>query len=698
MADSTSDMHPSRIIVILLSVILISAVQADVITIAEARAKLASGDDSSMSVRGKVTFCSQKLGLAFVQDVTGGIGFDPRSALHPAPKPGDWVEVTGAVKKRHGVTMVLGEKKSEGTKVNPCQPLLMDIKTLPFELDDASQLRIDSVLTQVVGVIREVNVPADVNMPMRVEISSPSGYAVAHLPWREPKEVLDGWRDAVVTMTAVLVCRVGLPLIPSDADALLLVPGKTAWTVRKDALDEVFARPPVTSIHGIGVAPRNGTASRLHVQGVVTADRRRQWFTMRVGDASVQVFTRQENRPAPGERVSVACWPQTLANRLVCLDGVCRSLGWEAEPEPVVIGKQITSGAQSLAELIQVTGVLNSHHLTGDVPRLTVTLPSGQNCVIQWNTFLDAETASRLSDGSLIRVTGVLNALHKYIKTETWAGFSILPRTAGDLEELSPPQWWTRDRLVFATWSLLGILGIVVPAVMISRWQVRRQQEHIRAIEGQAIAEEERRRIAREFHDSLQQQLTGAALHLEALRGAIDVAPSMLPRMIDDTSAMIRHCQIEARHCIWDLRSDAPTRESLAQSLDEWLQMRAAQSAVAVIHFDMQGDMPPMGDEVPFQIMRITQEAVSNALAHAGATDIHVCLIGSPDGLTLVVADDGRGFDPDKPGPGHFGLRSQRERAQKIGAQLSFSRAAGRGTIVTLQVRALTHEPFHLYA
>ncbi|HYE80177.1 MAG TPA: ATP-binding protein, partial [bacterium] len=163
-----------------------------------------------------------------------------------------------------------------------------------------------------------------------------------------------------------------------------------------------------------------------------------------------------------------------------------------------------------------------------------------------------------------------------------------------------------------------------------------------------------------------------------------------LPRLVEDTTAMIRHCQAEARHCIWDLRTDSTAQEDLSASLQGWLRSRSAGETVPV-EFHAEGQVPDLGEGAPFQILRICQEAVNNALAHAGATCITVALKSDENGLTLNISDDGRGFDSrliDSPKPGHFGLNSLNERARNIGAHLEIRSILHQGTTVSLALPA----------
>jgi len=245
-------------------------------------------------------------------------------------------------------------------------------------------------------------------------------------------------------------------------------------------------------------------------------------------------------------------------------------------------------------------------------------------------------------------------------------------------------------------WLLVAVAGAALILVACLHRQRLGLEGHIRKSRVRAAAAE-RRRIAREFHDSLQQQLASAALHLETLQGALLAAPEMVPRLIDDTTAMIRHCQTEARLCIWDLHGDWPTSVDLAEALACWVEMRAAETSGTRVTFHSRGELPVLAEGVPFQIMRIAQEAVNNALAHARPAHLTVTL-GSTAGIVeLRVEDDGCGFalrSPRQP-HGHYGLTSQRERAKKIGAQLELLSAPGQGTRLTLRVPATqpVHDP-----
>lgn len=664
-------------------------------SIAEARARLARGENARVCVSGRVTFSNMKLGIAFVQDETGGIAYDPRSSQKPFPIAGDVVEVSGVLTRRQGMVMILRDKELFGPpQVARQESPVMRVRPVTFELESAAQMRIDGLLTQTTGIVRRVIVPKVDNVPMIVEVSTPNGHALARLPWRVAQAEIDTWINRPVLINAVLVCQGQPPLLPRDADALLLVPGRGAWVLQPTVLEDVFQRPPATLSPELLVANRSTQDKRLHILGIVTAARPRQWLSLRTSTGSVQVMTRQTDVFEAGDILSVACWPQNSGGRLVMLDGICRKHSHAKAPEPLHVGDGFIPALHRPMDLVQATGVIKHQQISGGAPRLILRLAGGETCLVQWTTFLTAQQAGDLRDGSTMSVTGILSAPRDPALQEDGSIHAIQPRDLADLRLIKGPSWWTTSRLkgAMAWMSLLAFLGI--STTLVSRWQVRRQNKHIRAIEAQTIAGEERKRISRDFHDSLQQQLASAALHLETLRGAIDAAPDMMPGLIDDTAAMIRHCQAEARHCIWDLRSETGGRENLPETLKEWLHMRASQPGKGPdMYFEQRGEMPPLDEDTCFQILRIAQEAVNNAVAHAQARRVTVILEGTPERLSLLVEDDGLGFDATKTHLGRFGLSGQKERAQKIGAQLHFTSPPGNGTRMILCVP--TSKPHH---
>jgi signal transduction histidine kinase len=97
-----------------------------------------------------------------------------------------------------------------------------------------------------------------------------------------------------------------------------------------------------------------------------------------------------------------------------------------------------------------------------------------------------------------------------------------------------------------------------------------------------------------------------------------------------------------------------------------------------------------LADHLEQLLFRCAQESVRNAVKHAGATVIGVAVTDLDDAVAVTVTDNGRGFDPTTPRPGHLGMTTMRERTAQIGADLQLTTAPGSGTTVRLTLPSPT--------
>lgn len=199
------------------------------------------------------------------------------------------------------------------------------------------------------------------------------------------------------------------------------------------------------------------------------------------------------------------------------------------------------------------------------------------------------------------------------------------------------------------------------------------------AIHLQDIREEERTRLSREVHDVLGQQLTAIRLGIGWFgRHYPDDAPAQqrlagVRETIDET---IRH----VREIASDLRPGVLDDFGLA-SATAWQAKRFEERTGTPCHVDVQGDAEPPA-EVATAAFRVLQEALTNVARHAEAGRVAVTLVLDPSVLRLVVADDGRGFDPARTRRRSLGLVGMRERAGALGGTLVVDGAPGQGTRV----------------
>ena len=199
---------------------------------------------------------------------------------------------------------------------------------------------------------------------------------------------------------------------------------------------------------------------------------------------------------------------------------------------------------------------------------------------------------------------------------------------------------------------------------------------------------EERNRLARELHDSVTQRLFGVALAAES-------ASTLLPRDREAASAELRRvselargAMEELRAVVFELRPGSLEAEGLATVLRKHVEVlrRVSGQQIELLVCDV----PRLKPGPATQVLRIAQEALGNAVRHAGAARIDVVLYGEDSQLILTVTDDGCGFDPEGPEVRgqRLGLTSMQERATELGGTLDVSSTLGTGTTVRLEVPA----------
>ncbi len=205
--------------------------------------------------------------------------------------------------------------------------------------------------------------------------------------------------------------------------------------------------------------------------------------------------------------------------------------------------------------------------------------------------------------------------------------------------------------------------------------------------------EDERRRMARDLHDTLAQGLAGVILQIQAAEAHFDSGRSGDARAILTVSLdQARRTLVEARQAIDDLRkADATVTDDESLShLIRSLSSDLTQHYGRPVHFTSRlagNDEPRFPGAIVSELTSILREAVHNAMRHALCDDVHIALDHEDEYLRLDVRDGGCGFDPNRiEENGHYGLRGMKERAEGIGARLSVASAPGSGTTVTLAI------------
>ncbi|WP_333736579.1 sensor histidine kinase [Streptomyces sp. IBSBF 2806] len=204
---------------------------------------------------------------------------------------------------------------------------------------------------------------------------------------------------------------------------------------------------------------------------------------------------------------------------------------------------------------------------------------------------------------------------------------------------------------------------------------------------------DERRRLAAEIHDTIAQGLTGIIAQLQVVANApdLDVARTHLERASD----LARHSLGEARRSVHNLAPVALEHDGLPEALKKTVAEWGERTGVRA-EFTVTGTAEQLHDEVAATLLRLAQEALSNAARHARASRVGVTLSFLGDEVLLDIRDDGRGFDPRavrrRTRTGGFGLDGMRARAERVAGALTVESAPGQGTALSAHVPLIRHE------
>jgi two-component system sensor histidine kinase UhpB len=194
--------------------------------------------------------------------------------------------------------------------------------------------------------------------------------------------------------------------------------------------------------------------------------------------------------------------------------------------------------------------------------------------------------------------------------------------------------------------------------------------------------EEERRRVARDLHDEVNQALTAILLRLEALGHD---APPEQREEVAELKRLAAQAMDELLNLARQLRPTALDDHGLVTAIEAQIRGFSDRTGIAA-RLETEGDPTTLNEEKQTVIYRIAQEALANAGRHAGASRVDVALVALGDGARLCVVDDGSGFDPRVARVGGLGLEGMAERARLVGGELNLRSAPGRGTEVRLEV------------
>lgn len=204
------------------------------------------------------------------------------------------------------------------------------------------------------------------------------------------------------------------------------------------------------------------------------------------------------------------------------------------------------------------------------------------------------------------------------------------------------------------------------------------------------VGEQERRLLAAALHDRASPNLAALKLIFTSLRNALPATiHSELEPLLDDAAALLADTDAGIRDICATLRPATLDYAGLAAAIREYASLVSRHSDTRV-YLDLDEGTTGLPAELQTLLFRIAQEALANCAKHAAADTVRVELRRSDKGVSLRIADDGRGFDPERLGqanvtPG-LGLITMRERAELAGGRFMLRSAPGAGTEIEVEL------------
>ena len=222
-----------------------------------------------------------------------------------------------------------------------------------------------------------------------------------------------------------------------------------------------------------------------------------------------------------------------------------------------------------------------------------------------------------------------------------------------------------------------------IETVSLELQEIGRKPQYVGEETKEQIIEQERRRIARELHDSVSQQLFAAMMMISALNERKQHFDEKEQKQLAMIEHVLSQAQSEMRALLLHLRPISLENKSLKSGI-EGLLVELQTKVQMKIHWDIEDVILPEG--VEDHLFRIAQELLSNTLRHSHAKHLEVYLRQKDSNVIFKIEDDGIGFNVEDIHPGSYGINNMKERVQGLGGQVKIVSFPNQGTTIEIKI------------
>jgi signal transduction histidine kinase len=608
-----------------------------------------------------------------IVDDTAGLYAEGDSKWVSGLRRGDLLEVEGVSDPgRFGPFMRATHVRRLGRAQIP-EPLKPDAETLLSGCMDAQWI-------EVSGVIRSVE-PLENGVKYEVNLDNGSGKILVNAQNSRPIAV-----DSSVRLQGVCYY-----LFNNNRQLIrpyLVVPQSESIEVIESGTTNLNALPirPVESL--LQFDANQTYAHRVRIRGVVIHSLPGEGFWIHEAGGGTHVYCDDKEPLEVGTEVDVFGFLKRGQYGPAIEDAVFLKTGNIHAPTPIRLA-HITNALGHDSDLVEFEAVILEQWSSQDGCRLKLSDASTEFPALLRGTNATS-LARHWQPGARVRVAGICNVDLPTVPTRPggWEpqSFQILLRSPDDITVLQPPPWWNAEHMAWLSGGMAAASLLVVAVVIgISRRRLRAEAlERMKSEAEFAAVWNERNRMAREMHDTLAQGLSAISMQLEAVKRHLP-SESKAREFLEIARTLVREKLADARDAIWNMRSQVLESGNLATALGDILKTLTDGTGTKG-EMCVRGTIRRLSPLVENNLLRIGQEAITNASKYAAAKNILVTLDFEERRLRLNISDDGKGFDVNSPPASEsgFGLKGLQERAAEIHAEFSITSEPGEGTIVTL--------------
>lgn len=631
----------------------------------------------TIRVHGVVTFNGLAGGewTTYVQDDSGAARIQWKSAsLRNGCRVGDWVEITGAPLLAGGIPTIMANgvtRIGDGEMPEP--------KT--FLTDGPQAPGLDGQWFELDGVVHSIAKDGALLIMTRTG----------------PFEVRSGSTD---------LPQMNLPDAQIRVRGILLEASKRTLYFPSVRYLEIIEAPPADAFNiplfSISTLQKIGNNSRISrrvkVAGVVTCCRD-NFIMVQDESGGIRVEMKPVLNLKVGDAAEVVGFPSEIESGIVLSEALLRPNDRRHLLTPRNLSSEDLVHSQNDNMLATVEAVLLEQRAGRNMQTLDV--QAGQRV---FRASLP-EAQGRLpviTPGSRIQLAGV-TVVQRGESLSAGAvplvgSLELLLRNPHDIVVIERPPWWIWKHTVAVFGLVMAVLMGAILWIRTLRQRVEERTRELRETMGKLEKETrisatlaERDRLAGEIHDSVEQGLSAIVMQMEAAAKLVD-QPEEITRYLLMAKNMAGFSRTEVQHAVWHLQSPLLQNSDLATALRRVAQEISAGDTPHVT-VEMAGAAFELPSVVEHHLLRIAQEAITNAVKHASPKTISLTLQYQPEAVILTVSDDGSGFVPDAVSTegGHFGLQGMRARVRKIEGELTLTSNPGKGTCIQVVVRCGDH-------